>query len=215
MLKNLNTKILASIFLLLCVVIVAVVFTTPTFNKIAQALSSNYSKSATGQLSAADWNNLPNDFVAKSGDTMTGPLTLGGPLTLPSDPTLDLQAATKRYVDNAGIKDVSGNQLKIVCGESNPGSWRNYTDLPGGTPDAIFTDVDTRVGGVAAFTTAPMYFTSLLCLSGCWRAMGGQSVYNGSPTGFRVFIQDFNPEVMDRILAQTWNYRIRWCGIGQ
>jgi hypothetical protein len=35
------------------------------------------------------------DYVAKSGDTMTGPLTLSG------DPTADLHAATKAYVDAA------------------------------------------------------------------------------------------------------------------
>jgi hypothetical protein len=36
-------------------------------------------------------------FVHKSGDTMTGPLVL------PGDPTEDLQAATKQYVDGATV----------------------------------------------------------------------------------------------------------------
>lgn len=45
---------------------------------------------ATGALPSAD---SPGDYVLKSGDTMTGPLTL------PGDPVSALQAATKNYVD--------------------------------------------------------------------------------------------------------------------
>ena len=36
---------------------------------------------------------VPDEYVLRSGDTMTGPLVL------PSDPTQSLQAATKQYVD--------------------------------------------------------------------------------------------------------------------
>ena len=40
-----------------------------------------------------------NNYVKRTGDTMTGPLVL------PGDPTEDLQAATKQYVDNLPISD--------------------------------------------------------------------------------------------------------------
>jgi hypothetical protein len=39
----------------------------------------------------------------KAGDTMTGPLTMGGPLTLAGPPSLQLQAATKAYVDSGAL----------------------------------------------------------------------------------------------------------------
>jgi hypothetical protein len=232
MFKNLNTKILASVFLLFCIIILAVVFTVPSFNKFAEALSGNYSKTTGNQLTVTEWNNLPSDFLARSGgvsSAMQGDLDMGGhgitnigsmgsdlnmgthKITNLGTPTANNDAATKQYVDNyGGIKDVSGVQMKIVCGESSSANWQNYAD-----PDAVFTNVDTRVAGAAVFTTAPMYFTSILCTSGCWRSNGAQAIYNASPTGFTVYVQDYNPEIMDRILAQSWNWRIRWCGIGQ
>ena len=144
------------------------------------------------------------DYVQKSGDTMIGPLTLSG------DPTANLQAATKQYVDSLAPKDFSGNPVKVVCGLSSASAWQNYAD-----PDAVYTDVDTRVGGVAAFSATPMYFTNIACTAGCWRSMGAQAIYNASPTGFRVFVQDFNPEILDRNLALTWGYQIKWCGFGR
>jgi hypothetical protein len=45
------------------------------------------------QWDGSVWNSVTPSFVLKSGDTMTGPLTL------PSDPASTLQAATKQYVD--------------------------------------------------------------------------------------------------------------------
>ena len=41
--------------------------------------------------------NIKNNYVLKAGDTMTGALTLAG------DPTKNLQAATKQYVDNHNV----------------------------------------------------------------------------------------------------------------
>ncbi len=60
-------------------------------------MSYPWSKGST--LSATDLNAAIVDRVAKAGDTMTGPLTLSGA------PTVNLQAATKQYVDQgvAGI----------------------------------------------------------------------------------------------------------------
>src|SRR5579864_8689359 len=41
------------------------------------------------------WIAIGGDFIAKTGDTMEGPLVLA------ADPAQDLEAATKEYVDNA------------------------------------------------------------------------------------------------------------------
>lgn len=47
---------------------------------------------STGKVIATA--SIPDEYVLRSGDTMTGPLSL------PGDPTNSLQAATKQYVDN-------------------------------------------------------------------------------------------------------------------
>lgn len=49
---------------------------------------------------------VPDEYVLRSGDTMTGPLVL------PSDPTQNLQAATKQYVDsNLGVPYFAGARV--------------------------------------------------------------------------------------------------------
>lgn len=62
---------------------------------VTVTVNGNTSTKATAQIMT------PGNYVAKSGDTMTGSLTLNG------DPTADLQAATKRYVDSA-VSGLSG-----------------------------------------------------------------------------------------------------------
>jgi len=97
--KKLKMQLTFTIFLLLIILVIGIfIFLPVSWQKIAIALTGNYSKvSGTDQLTVSDWNNLPNDFLDKqssSGDTMAGPLTLS------ADPTTNMQAATKQYVDN-------------------------------------------------------------------------------------------------------------------
>ena len=60
---------------------------------------------------------VPDEYVLKSGDTMTGPLELSG------DPQTDLQAATKKYVDSAAS---ASGQLFSAGGTSAAGSTLSY-----------------------------------------------------------------------------------------
>ncbi len=127
MFKNLNTKILASVFLLVCIVVMVVIFTAPSFNKMAQALSSNYSKSTSGSLSATEWNNLPSDFLDLTGThAMQGNLNMGNTnrITNLAAPTTDSDAVSRGAMNTAiaaavsaasSAKDTSGNSLKMVC----------------------------------------------------------------------------------------------------
>jgi hypothetical protein len=204
MFKNLYAKILASIFLFLSMISMAAVFSMPLFNKFAEALNATDYVGKT-QLTANDWARLPADFVAKSGDTITGPLILSG------DPTQNFQAATKQYVDNGNTKDTSGNKLKIVCGQAPP-TWVDNT----GYPNSVYIDIDTRIGGVPAFTTTPTYFTNIQCTTACWRSMGANAIYNNSVSGFRVYIQnDGDPLVLTAASAIARSWVISWCAIGR
>jgi len=88
-----------------------------SLNRFALALTGNYSKSAGQQLTIADWNNLPADFVAKSGDTMAGDLNLGGKKgTNVGAPTTPNDAVNKQYVDDSMV--VSGGDTFVNWGQA-------------------------------------------------------------------------------------------------
>lgn len=95
-------------------------FNLPTGDKPEATLGAGSDIQLSAVLSAAlsteTANSLTDTFVLKTGDTMTGPLTLSGA------PTVDLHAATKLYVDSAagGASDVddlttaTGNAGELV-----------------------------------------------------------------------------------------------------
>jgi len=94
-----NTKRIQKIsFFVFVIAIFAIyVFSPISLSNIAKALDGNYLKNIGDQLTIDDWNGLKNDFLDKSGDTMSGDLTL------PSDPDQPMEAATKQYVDSTAV----------------------------------------------------------------------------------------------------------------
>ena len=74
--------------------------------------------------------NSIGEKVAKSGDTMTGDLTL------PNDPTEALHAATKQYVDNIETLEPGGTTGQVLAKASN-------TDF-----DVNWVDISTDLGGL-------------------------------------------------------------------
>lgn len=92
----------------------------------AQTAAENAAKAANIAQSAADTANTNADTrVSRSGDTMTGALTLFG------DPVNDLEAATKQYVDTAEADAISTaandatTKANAVLGTSEDGSTAN------------------------------------------------------------------------------------------
>ena len=75
------------------------------------------------------WAKIKAGFVAKSGDTMTGALTLAG------DPVSDLQAATKKYVDDnaGGLPSQTGQSGKFLTTDGTDASWAEVDALPSQT----------------------------------------------------------------------------------
>jgi hypothetical protein len=66
-------------------------------------------RAGSGRFSASGLTNyLTTVYLPLSGGTVTGALTLGGPLTLAADPATALQAATRQYVDGKVGGVVSG-----------------------------------------------------------------------------------------------------------
>lgn len=78
---------------------------------------------------------LGSDYVKKTGDTMTGTLTMSGSakIILPNAPTANTDAANKQYVDSMSSKtevtalqkkvdEVAANSRSVYVGTSNPAS---------------------------------------------------------------------------------------------
>lgn len=92
--------------------------TLPAPSQSGQAVNKAYVDSAVG-------NSGSGNFVAKAGDTMTGPLTL------PADPTAPQQAADKHYIDlvAASKADLAGGRVPTV--ELGTGTANNAVCLHG------------------------------------------------------------------------------------
>jgi len=212
--KKLKIELTLSIFLLVAILISGFfIFSPISIRQIAQAVGGDYDKATGDSLTAlSDWNQLEDDFLDKestAGDSMAGPLTL------PADPTNNLEAATKQYVDNSinPIKDVSnltGPNLKIVCGTAN--NW--YELPPPANPDDTFSlDVTIPAG---EFSNTPRIFVQLSGTSQVLWALG--AVYNAFPTSFSYAVWNgnyFNELGVRTNLSDltTWNWEISWCAV--
>lgn len=108
--KFFKLQLTTAIFLLITAIISGIfIFSPISLEQVALALNpSDYNKPIDGQLTANDWNQLDDDFVAKSGDTMSGGLILS------ADPTDSMHAATKQYVDRRG-GDIFTNWGRSDC----------------------------------------------------------------------------------------------------
>lgn len=155
----------------------------PTQN--LQAATKQYVDAADATINSAI-TNITNGttvlpYVKKSGDTMTGALTLSG------DPTQNLQAATKQYVDSAvaGVPtpDLSPYLLKaggtmtgdlVLAGDptlANEAANKNYVDNAiSGVQQQVNTNA-TNIANITNGTTALPYVKSV----------------NGSGTGTHTF----------------------------
>lgn len=91
--------------------------------RLALAISGNYSKAAGQQLTSAEWNNLPNDFVARTGgalSAMQGVLDLGNNrVTNLAAPAANNDAATRQYVDTAVAGAAAGGDTFTRWGQTN------------------------------------------------------------------------------------------------
>ena len=80
----------------------------------------------------------------------------------------------------------SANPVFIAQGVTSPNQWQNFNPNGGGTPAGIFVQVNTSGCG---FPTTPHYIATLEAAGSHWVMSGVSSIYNASPTGFRVYIR--------------------------
>lgn len=98
--------------------------------------------------------------------------------------------------------------VKIASGKTTPGStaWTVYS------PSGITLKVDTSA---AKFSTTPVYVTSIGGNSSHWATTGATSIYEASPTGFRVYVKWSDSNPLTPVQANGWKWHINWIGIEQ
>jgi hypothetical protein len=101
--------------------------------------------------------------------------------------------------------------IHIDQGVTTKDDWKDYGNL------GIYVDVDTSSSG---FTETPHYMVSLEGNTHHWSTSGANSIYNPTPTGFRVYLRwtddnghygNHNPLRINH--AQTFNWHLKWTGI--
>lgn len=102
--KKLKARLTAAVFLLFIIIICGLfILSGFSINQLVLAITGNYSKGLTDELTADDWNNLDDDFIDASGDTMSGDLNMNSNkiTNIPDTPVSAQDAVNQNYVDNA------------------------------------------------------------------------------------------------------------------
>jgi len=123
-------------------------------------------------------------------------------------------------VANAKIDDTR-NEVMIVSGEQAPGdeecmkvcagsTGRTTTDWTNYSSDGIFYDVDISDCG---FKTIPTVTTAVEGAAGHWVSLGTSSIYNTSPSAFRIYLKNTysNPQGGK---AEGWKWNVEWIAVG-
>ena len=161
--KKLKIQLSATIFLFVCLIIFGGFF-SPGFKNFALALSANYGKVMPGaSLTLTEWNYLDDDFVAKSGSTMTGILDMGSQriinLATPTGTSPASDAANKAYVDaqvaSVGASAASATYINWGRNDCPTGSSLLYEGIAfsanyasaGGSSNVVCMDSSGVAGG--------------------------------------------------------------------
>jgi hypothetical protein len=100
------------------------------------------------------------------------------------------------------------NIIKIGSGETPAGN-TNWQPYLGGTT-GILVDVDTSAAG---FTSTPHYVASIAGISSHWATTGGSSIYDPTPTRFRVYVRYSDGGSITPAQANEHKWRISWIGV--
>ena len=100
-----------------------------------------------------------------------------------------------------------GASFKMGSGATVPGAtnWQPY-----GNNSGVYVDVDTSGCG---FTSTPRYFTSIGGRSRHWSTTGATSIYNPTPTKFRVYVRWANGGTLTPAAANGRKWHINWFAV--
>lgn len=110
----------------------------------------------------------------------------------------------KQYISQVGTQ----SQFHMGAGRTTPGAtnWQPY-----GT-NGIYLDVDTSSAG---FTTTPVYVTSIGGDGWHWLTTGATSIYQASPTSFRVYVRFSDGSSLTPAQANGLRWHINWIAMPQ
>jgi hypothetical protein len=97
--------------------------------------------------------------------------------------------------------------VQVARGSTPVGNtaWQQY---PGG--EGIYVDVDTSSD---KFTTTPIYITSLGGKINHWWTTGATSIYDPTPTGFRVYVRYSTGGPLTPAMANQYGWHINWIAV--
>ena len=97
--------------------------------------------------------------------------------------------------------------FKMGSGTTVPGAtnWQPY-----GNNTGIYLDIDTSGCG---FTSIPRYFTTIGGRSNHWSTTGATSIYNATPTKFRVYVRFSNGAALTPAYANARMWHINWLAV--
>ena len=98
----------------------------------------------------------------------------------------------------------SQNGLQAVIASSTPvgnTAWQQSTDA-----ESVFVDV----ANIRAFRNTPIYITSLGGNGSHLQTTGATSIYNPTPTGFRVYVRWANGGPLTPAIANQNGWHINW-----
>ena len=135
---------------------------------------------------------------ASNADTVNGPIS--NRRLVPNDNNIAQRDFTASGAAVAGIA------IKIASGSTTAGStnWQAYG------ANGLYLDVDTSAG---KFTAKPRYFTSIGGTSSQWATTGATSIYNATPTGFRVYVRFSDGSAITPAQANSFQWHINWLGV--
>ena len=97
--------------------------------------------------------------------------------------------------------------MLVRCGRTPMGS----TNWQSNFANTIFVDVDTTSAGFDP-GTVPHYVTSLGGNLKHFEALGGNAIYEPSPTKFRIYVRFPNGSSLTPADANSWNWHVVWIG---
>ena len=136
---------------------------------------------------------------ASNADTVNG--AIGNRRLVPNDNNL----AQRDFTASGGVSSSIG--LKIAAGSTTPGStgWQPYSGNTG-----IYLDVDTSA---AKFNATPRYFVTMGGNSSHWSTTGATSIYNATPTGFRIYVRWSDGSSLTPAQANGFQWHVNWLGV--
>lgn len=125
------------------------------------------------------------------------------------------------FASSSGSAQITVGSMVVGQGLSDPNDWNDYFQF------GIYIDVNTSACG---FTRTPHYLVTLETLGASIGAMahasGVPSIYNATPTGFRVYVRwtdhptdaptiggSMIPNPLRAVFARDQNWVIRWTAI--